>query len=62
MATDMHPALLLAQVLYHVGAQVVADGVGVPAGGVQEALCPLWSHFADLLRELPAVLALDVGE
>ena len=30
-----HPALLLAQMLDYVPAQVVADGVGVPAGRVQ---------------------------
>ncbi len=48
--------------LEDVSAEVVADGVGVPAGGVQEALRPLRSRFAHLLGELPAVLALQASE
>jgi hypothetical protein len=43
-------------------AQIVADGVGVPAGGVEEALRPLWTQLAHLLGELPAVLALHAPE
>lgn len=43
-------------------AQIVAHGVGIPAGRVKEALRPLGSHFAHLLGELPAVLTFQASE
>jgi hypothetical protein len=53
------PALGVAQVLDHVGAQVVADSLGVPDGRVEQALHALRPPLADGLSELPAVLTLD---
>ena len=45
-----------------VGDQVVADPVGVPVGAAEEVLDAVRRLVAGLLGELPAVLALGVGE
>src|SRR5262249_39403938 len=44
----------------HVVPEVIADTVGVPGGGVEEALHPVRPGLADGFRQLPAMLALDV--
>src|SRR5215208_8344122 len=59
---DEHPARLLREVLEHVFAQVVANLIGVPPGGVQQPLDPLRIVLAYGLSHLPAVLALDPPE
>jgi len=38
--------------------QLIPNGVGIPAGGVQQALHPLRVGLPDRLSQLPAVLAL----
>jgi hypothetical protein len=43
-------------------AQIVAHGVGIPAGGVQEALRPLGSHLTHSFGHLPAVLTFQASE
>ena len=43
-------------------AQVVAHRIGVPGGGVEQALDAFRPELADRLGELPAVLALDAVE
>jgi hypothetical protein len=48
--------------LDHIPSEVVANLVGVPLGGVQQALDALWVPLADSLGHLPTVLALDVAE
>jgi hypothetical protein len=50
---------LVAEVRDDVVPEVVADAIGVPGGGTQQALHPPGSGLADRLRELPPVLALD---
>lgn len=59
---DQDAARVVPEVVDDVAAQIIADGVGIPGGGVQEALDTLRSQLADRLRELPAVLALDAAE
>src|SRR5215212_2029106 len=59
---DEYPALLLAQVLDDVFVQVVTDGIGIPAGSVEEALRPLRTQLAHSFGHLPAVLALHAPE
>src|SRR5262249_45503419 len=60
--SDGQPAVRCAQVLLHVGQQVVADGVGVPVGAGEQVLHTIRSGIAEQLGELPAVLALGVTE
>jgi hypothetical protein len=48
--------------LHAIGAQLVADGVGVPIGAAQQILEAVRSRLAADLRHLPAVLALDLTE
>ena len=50
----------VAQVLDHIGAQVVADPVGVPVGGGQQPLHAVGGALAGVLGQLPAVLALTL--
>jgi hypothetical protein len=45
--------------LHHVGAHVVADGVLVPVGVVQQALDTVRTYLADLLGQRPAVFPLQ---
>jgi hypothetical protein len=52
----------IAQVLDHVGPQVVADGVGIPACAAQQPLHPVWAPFPQRLRQLPAVAPLHGGQ
>jgi hypothetical protein len=49
-------------VLDHVGAQVVADLVGVPVGGGQQPLHAVWGALAGVLGQLPAVLPCHIAE
>ena len=56
---DEHASGLISEMLDDVVPEVVADAVGVPGGGTQQALHAPGPGFADRLRELPAVLALD---
>jgi hypothetical protein len=49
-------------VLHHISAQVVAHGVGVPIGGIEQPLHSVWSALADVLGQLPAVLAFNRRE
>jgi hypothetical protein len=49
-------------VLDHLGPEVVADRVGIPARGPQQALDAVWAALADLLGEVPSVAALDRAE
>jgi hypothetical protein len=48
----------VAEVLRHVGEQVVADGVGVPVGSGEQVLHSVGGRIAEVLGQLPAVLAL----
>ena len=52
----------VAQVLDHVGPQVVADRVGVPFGPAHQVLDAVGVGVADLLGDLPAVLPLHRAE
>ena len=56
---DEDAGRLIAEVRDDVVPEVVADAVGVPGGGTQQALHPAGPGLADRLRELPPVLALD---
>ena len=47
----------VAQMLYHVVPEIVADQVGVPDAGGQQVLHPIGGGVPRLLRQLPAVLA-----
>jgi hypothetical protein len=49
-------------VLHHIGAQVVADQVRVPAGGGQQPLHAVWGPLAGVLGQPPAVLAPHIAE
>jgi hypothetical protein len=49
-------------VLHHVGAQLVADRVSVPAGLVQQPLHPIRRALTSVLGQVPAVLAVDLAE
>jgi len=42
--------------------QVVPHGIGVPGGAVEDPLDPPGMSVASVLGELPAVLALDIGQ
>src|SRR6516225_8564243 len=46
----------------HVGTQIVADAVGVPAVGVEQPLHPIRGGLTALLGQLPPVLALSFRE
>ena len=52
----------VAQVLDHVGAQVVADQLRVPVGGGQQPLHAVGGALAGVLGQLPAVLAAHVAQ
>jgi hypothetical protein len=56
---DEDAGRLVAEVRDDVTPEVVADAVGVPSGGTQQALRSPGPRLADRLRELPPVLALD---
>lgn len=51
-----------AEVADGVGAQVVTDGIGVPAGVAQQALHRPGPGVTGLFGQLPAVLALDIRQ
>jgi hypothetical protein len=64
---ELYPSLdegrywtLLAEMLDDVLEQVVAHGVWVPSGVVEEVLDPSWPPLSDGLGHLPGVLAPDV--
>jgi len=59
---DHQHALRVAQVLHHVGAQVVAHRVRVPRRAIEELLEAIRRRVARRLGELPAVLALDTAQ
>ena len=48
--------------LDHVGAHVIAQRIGVPAGGGQQPLHPIRGRLPGVLGQLPAILALDLTE
>jgi hypothetical protein len=52
----------IAEMLHHVGPQVVADRVGVPPPPAEEVLHPVRRAVARRLGEPPAVLAFHGGE
>jgi hypothetical protein len=56
-----HPAGL-AQMLHNVVPEIISNQVGVPDVGGKQALHPVGSGIARLLRQLPAVLALYPAE
>lgn len=56
LVDDQHTAYLVPQVLDDVVTQVVTHPVGVPSGGIEQALRALWARFADRFGELPAIL------
>jgi DNA invertase Pin-like site-specific DNA recombinase len=56
-----HPSRIT-QVLDHIGAPIVADRIGVPAGMVEQPLHPVGCGIAGLLGQLPAILAFDRAE
>jgi hypothetical protein len=49
-------------VLHDIGAQVIADQVGVPFGGGHEPLHPIGGALPGVLSQLPTVLASDRTE
>jgi hypothetical protein len=49
-------------VLDHIGAQVVADQLGVPVGGGQQPLHAVWGPLTSMLGQLPAVLPRHVAQ
>ena len=57
LVQDQHAARI-AQMLGHIGPQIVADRVRVPAHPAQELLHPVRRPVPGRLRQLPAVLAL----
>jgi hypothetical protein len=59
---DDERAIGVGQVLHHIGAQIVADGVGVPVGASEQVLDAVGAVVAEVLGHLPAVLALGVAE
>src|SRR5262249_11946287 len=52
-------ARLIPEMLDDVAAQVVPDGIGVPSGGVQQALDAFGAELTHRLSKLPAILALN---
>jgi hypothetical protein len=62
LVDDEDAGRLVAEVVDDVGPEVVADAVGVPGGGAQQALDPSRPGLAHRFRELPAVLALHPPE
>jgi hypothetical protein len=59
---DQHAARLVSEILDDVVAQIVPHPVGVPGGGVQQALRTLRPPLADRLGQLPAILTLHSVE
>ncbi|GAA3299057.1 hypothetical protein GCM10020295_36250 [Streptomyces cinereospinus] len=59
---DHENAAVGAEVFGGVGTQVVADGIGVPAGVAQQALHRPGPGMAGLFGQLPAVLPLDARQ
>ena len=62
MAAKNSNGLVVAQGPDGVGPQVVAHPIGVPIGAAQQVLDGVGAVVADLLGELPAILALDRSE
>ena len=58
LVQDQHAAGIT-QMLDHIGPQIVAHRVGIPAHPAQELLHPVRRPIPGRLRQLPAVLALD---
>jgi hypothetical protein len=61
LVDDQHRPVVV-QVLHHVAAHVVTDGVGIPLGPAQQVLHAVRSGFAGPLGDGPAVLARQVGQ
>jgi hypothetical protein len=57
---DQHPAA--AQPLHHIGAQLIAHGLGVPVRGAQQPLHPVRRDLSRGLGQRPAVLPLQLAE
>src|SRR5215210_7735285 len=47
---------------YHVGAQIIAQRIGVPVNAREELLHAVWRGVAGRLGEVPAVLPLQGGQ
>jgi hypothetical protein len=58
---DQH-TIRVAEVLDHVVAHLVADGVDVPVGPPQQPLHPVRRQVTGLLRQGPAVLTIEAGD
>ena len=56
-----HPTRI-AEALHDVVAHLITQPLGVPAGGGQQPLHPIWGRLSGLFGQLPAVLALNVAE
>src|SRR5215218_5509643 len=53
---------VVTQVLDHVGAQIIAERIGVPVNAREERLHAVWRVVAGRLGEVPAVLPLQGGQ
>jgi len=58
---DQH-AVRIAQILNHVGLQVVTHTIRVPLRRIEQPLHPLRTRLTQLFGKLPAILALDARE
>ena len=54
---DGHNGRYLAQLLKHVGAQVIAHAIGVPDSVREQALHPIGTSFSRMFSQLPPVFA-----
>ncbi len=59
---DHHNGRLGAQLLQHVGPQVIAHALGVPHGLREQALHAIGARFAGVFGQLPAIFALRLTQ
>src|SRR5829696_3604047 len=61
-ASSHQDRVVITQVLDHVGAQIIAERIGVPVNAREERLHAVWRVVAGRLGEVPAVLPLQGGQ
>ena len=62
VSSSTSTAVGIAQVLDHVGAQIIAHGVGIPVHAGEEVLHAIGAGIAGGFRQMPAVLARERRE
>ena len=62
LVDDQDAAVFIAEMLYHILAQVIADGIRIPVSVIEEVLDSSWPRLPNGFGHLPRVLAPDLTE